>query len=326
MPKISALPPMTTADGDDEAPIVDDSVSTTKKFTLTLLKDWLNSVKGWLAATALNWANAPIGNLNFIESGCVWSGDSYGSNRNASMTSGVVYIGGKRLTVSAVSARTFTASRDTYVDFVDNGDGTAAIVYTEVTNNNASPSTLSSGTFTDATHIRNAIIITGASNIANAGSVNQGQETKVLPIASSLPYTTTDSLGYLICPRDPSRRVLGYRRMASNQGSITSEAVVTALNVPVYVPTGRKVKVTLSGTKANSGSSTDTIRVRETNISGTVVASRIAFTAAATASEGTNLANITTPSSNSINYVVTMAVASGTLTANAGSCLIIELV
>lgn len=193
MPKISALPPMVTADGDDEAPIVDDSATTTKKFTLTLLKDWLNSVKGWLSATAINWLNAPVGGFNFVESGCVWSGDSYGSTRNASMTSGVVYIGGKRLTVAAVSARTFTASKDTYVDFADNGDGTAAIIYTEVTNNAASPSTLTTGTFADSTHIRNAIIVTGASNIANVGSVNQGQESKVLPISSSLPYQGFDS-------------------------------------------------------------------------------------------------------------------------------------
>lgn len=41
MPKISALPPMATADGDDEAPIVDDSVATTKKFTLSTLLTWL---------------------------------------------------------------------------------------------------------------------------------------------------------------------------------------------------------------------------------------------------------------------------------------------
>jgi len=38
MPKISALPPLATAASDDEMPIVDDSTSTTKKFTIADLK------------------------------------------------------------------------------------------------------------------------------------------------------------------------------------------------------------------------------------------------------------------------------------------------
>lgn len=48
MPKISALPPMTTADAADEAPIVDSSASTTKKWTLTLLKTYLQSLTSWI--------------------------------------------------------------------------------------------------------------------------------------------------------------------------------------------------------------------------------------------------------------------------------------
>lgn len=54
MVKISALPPMTSPDGDDEAPIVDDSVGSTKKFTLTLLKEWLQSLSGWITTAMLN--------------------------------------------------------------------------------------------------------------------------------------------------------------------------------------------------------------------------------------------------------------------------------
>jgi len=48
MPKISALPPMTTADAADEAPIVDTSVTTTKKWTLTLLKTYLQSLTNFI--------------------------------------------------------------------------------------------------------------------------------------------------------------------------------------------------------------------------------------------------------------------------------------
>ena len=35
--------------------------------------------------------------FDYVASGCVWTGDAYASTRAASMTSGVVYIDGKRL-------------------------------------------------------------------------------------------------------------------------------------------------------------------------------------------------------------------------------------
>lgn len=54
MPKISALPPMTTADAADEAPIVDTSATTTKKWTLTLLKTYLQSLTAWVTSTMLS--------------------------------------------------------------------------------------------------------------------------------------------------------------------------------------------------------------------------------------------------------------------------------
>lgn len=186
--------------------------------------------------------------FDFVSSGCVWSGDSYGSTRAASMTSGVVYIGGKRVAVSAVTARTFTASRDTYIDV----DNTGTIAYTEVTNNAASSALA-------ANSIRLGIIVTGASNIANVGSVNQGQENKVLPIASSIAYAVTDSLGNLICPRDPHRKVLGYKQITSNFSTAsTSVTSVTGLTCPVIVPNGRKVKITISSTYLATTGSTGT--------------------------------------------------------------------
>jgi len=174
--------------------------------------------------------------FDFVASGCVWSGDAYGSTRNASMTAGVVYIGGRRVAVSAVTARSFTASKDVYVDV----DNTGTLTYTDTTTNAASPALA-------ANSIRLAIIVVGASNIAAVGSVNQGQENKVLPIASSVPYAVTDSLGNLICPRDPNRRTLGYRQLITNKTTNAStEETIEGLVVPFIVPTGRKVKV--SGT------------------------------------------------------------------------------
>lgn len=191
--------------------------------------------------------------FDHVNSGCVWSGDSYGSTRNASMTSGVIYIGGRRLTVATITARSFTASKDTYIDASDAGDGTATITYTEVSNNAASPALA-------ANSIRIGIIVTGASSIANAGSVNQGQEDKVLPIASSIAYTVTDSLGNLICNRDPLQRTLGYRQVVADQGSITAKVDLTGLSVPVIVPANRRIKITIGG-EVYSSVATDSLSV-----------------------------------------------------------------
>lgn len=175
--------------------------------------------------------------FDYVASGMVWTGDAYASTRNASMTSGVIYINGRRLTASAVSARSFTASKDTYIDASDNGDGTVLLTYNEVANNAASPALA-------ANNVRVGIIVTGATNIAAAGSVNQGQFDRVLPIVSGVAYTFTDSIGNIICPRDPNRRVIGYRQITANFVSTTSilHQNVTGLLAPVIVPSSRKVK------------------------------------------------------------------------------------
>lgn len=53
MPKISALPPAGTLADDDETPFVDDSVGTTKKFTLAGLKAWLQSLTSWITTAMI---------------------------------------------------------------------------------------------------------------------------------------------------------------------------------------------------------------------------------------------------------------------------------
>jgi len=177
--------------------------------------------------------------FDYVASGMVWSGDSYGSTLNASMTSGVMYINGRRLTATLVTSRSFTASKDTYIDASDNGDGTVLLTYTEVANNAVSPALA-------ANSVRVGIIITGASAIANVGSVNQGEETKLLPIASSTPYAVTDSLGNLICPRDPSRKILGYRQRTADFSCTASTITdITGLSVPIIAPGNRKIKVSV---------------------------------------------------------------------------------
>lgn len=173
--------------------------------------------------------------FDHVISGGVWTPDSAGVNRNASMSAMVVGINGRRITISAVTSRNFTASKDVYVDVLDNADGTGTLVYTDQTTNGASPSLASNS-------LRLAIVVVGASSIAAAASINQGQEDRVLPIASSIPYTVTDSIGNLICPRDPQRRIIGYRQITSDFGT-TSTSDVTGLNLNCIIPANRKVKV-----------------------------------------------------------------------------------
>lgn len=235
MPKISQLPEQDTPTITDKAPIVSGGI--TNYATLANL-------------ITLFFNNIPTGNpspttraseqlFNHVASGGVWTGDSYGTNRNASMTALVCYINGRRIAIGAVTARTFTASKDTYIDVLDNADGTGTLVYTEVANNAASPALASNS-------IRIGIIVTGATTIANVGSVNQGQENKVLPIVSSVAYAVTDSLGNLICPSDPNRKLLGQRQFVVSVGTgTTAETLITGLNCPVIVPAGRKIKVTM---------------------------------------------------------------------------------
>lgn len=284
--------------------------------------------KGLAKTVTIGAGAATIFPYDYVVSGCVWSGDAYASTRAASMTSGVVVINGNPVTVAAVTARTFTASKDTYVDVLDNGDGTGLLVYTEATNNAASPALASNS-------IRIAIIVTGASNIANVGSVNQGQEDRVLPIATSVPYAVTDSLGNLICPRDPNRKLLGFRQIVTSQTGITSTSAiqVTRLSCPVIVPTGRKIKISvfLYATDNSTATANNFLEIWDGVVaSGTRIAAST-FKNSAVSSGGTfNVSATTTPSSSSKTYNAGFYVSTGTAgvyaAATTPSYLMVELV
>lgn len=73
---------------------------------------------------------------DFLSSGCVWSTSA---SLQTSMTAGVVYVNGRRFAVTQVTNRAFTASKDTYVDILDNLNETYTLVYTEVANLGAEP-------------------------------------------------------------------------------------------------------------------------------------------------------------------------------------------
>lgn len=195
------------------------------------------------------------GAFDYIESGCVWTADAAGSTQNGSMQGGYVWISGKRLTVANIQAHTFGNSIDAYVDFFDNGDGTAKVVFTEVTNNTNPSPTLNAG------GLRNAIVVTGASSIAAASSINQGQRDRVLPISSSIPYCKTDSIGNIICPRDPQRRELAYRQCIADVTTTTS-ADITGCNLNVIIPANRDIEIMAFIGQASSSVINDAVAVQ----------------------------------------------------------------
>jgi hypothetical protein len=175
-----------------------------------------------------------------VPGGAVLSGTGYGTTLNWSLSAGVVYIGGKRLTVAAATG-TVIASKDTYFDLLDPGgtNTVATLVNTGgniVANNAASPALAASS-------VRLGIIVSGVT-IAAATSVNQGQMSATVPVVSGNFLSVTDTSGNLICPRDPLRRILGYRQATSSQSTSSGSYVdLTGLSCPVIVPAGRNVKV-----------------------------------------------------------------------------------
>jgi hypothetical protein len=192
-----------------------------------------------------------------VASGGVWTGDSYGASLAASMTALIAIIGGKYVTASAVSARAFTASKDTYIDLDDEG----TLTYTEVANNAASPALA-------ANSIRIGIIVTGGASIASVASINQGQETKLLPIASSSAYSVTDSLGNLICNRSPQGTLVGYRRMSvSDSTNPTGTYKIPALSTLVVQADGlRKMRFTAQvdfGQRTSSSATYGLVTIKE---------------------------------------------------------------
>jgi len=253
---------------------------------------------------------------NFVSGGGVWTADNAGVNRNASMTSVVAYINGKRVTASAVSARTFTASKDTYVDLGDDG----VITYTEVANNAASPSLASNA-------IRIAVVITGATTIASQNAINQGQLGPTGPTISSVILSVVDSLGNLIYNRNPTPGVIGYRQATSDQGGITSEVDLTGLSVPVIVPANKRIKITTFTLFANTAAGNRSVlRIKES----TTTYSQGILVQGANATNETIISTvILMPSTGSHTYKLSGQATAGTSTlANATmtSFIIVEII
>lgn len=249
--------------------------------------------------------------FNFVASGCVWTGNSVGSTRVGSMTAGIVYIAGKRLTVALVSSRTFTASKDTYVDFKDNGDGTASITYTEVTNNAASPALAGSGTFFNT--LRNGVIATGTTSIAATTSINQGNIGTAIPAVGGVVQVISDSIGNLICNRTPTPTVLGYARLTGVSVGTSLGTFTPAL--VCYIPLGRHVKVIV-----NNG------RITNTGGSGVETTYSISVDGTSTGTiQGTQVSSVSSGGGNIISDVVSPSVGAHTFTAQAAASAAVSM-
>lgn len=178
---------------------------------------------------------------DYVASGGIWSGDAYGSTRLASMTAGVVYINGKRIALSAVTGRTFTASTDTYIDVSDAG----VISYNEVSNNTASPALA-------ANSIRIGIVVTGATNIAAATSINQGNWNAPLPVVSGEYLTGLDTVGNPIYNTSPEE--ISYVRTGTSSPAPTVEADVAGATSTLILTKRSKLNFDLfSHFQLNSG-------------------------------------------------------------------------
>lgn len=118
-------------------------------------------------------------NISFIATGLVWSALT---GLNAGMTLGKYYSNnGNLLSITAISSRTFTASKDTYVSIAQNG----AIAYSEVANNAAMPSLPSNSNWL-------AKVVTSGAAVTSVTDMRQ-----TAPIAShNVDWTTFPSFKY----------------------------------------------------------------------------------------------------------------------------------
>lgn len=71
MPKIPALPPMSTAAADDMIPVEDASTGNTKYISLTVLKEWLQTVAGWVTTAMIGDSQINKSKIDWA-SGQIW--------------------------------------------------------------------------------------------------------------------------------------------------------------------------------------------------------------------------------------------------------------
>jgi len=188
----------------------------------------------------------------------------------------VFYLAGRRFSGSSIANKTYTASKDTYVDITGGSDGSITVTYTEVANNAASPALA-------ANYIRVGIVTTSGAAITN---VNQGDPDATLPTTTdSVPVAVCDTLGNLIYPK-PGQRLLGFRRYPTGAGTSTTStsavAISAGLNIIVQsanVPANANVSATVTGRSWNTSSGNADVFIALSTATGTTIANTAAGTA-----------------------------------------------
>lgn len=149
--------------------------------------------------------------FDFVQSGLIWS---VVSGLNCTMSAGVAYISDgsnymQRIIAAQIASRTFTASKDTYIDLGTDG----VIYYTEVANGATVGMTLS------ANRIRIAKVISGASTITEIQQTDQRQANTT---TTDLGYAGLDPLGNPIRNTSPYEMVF---RVTRHNGTMTRSAL-----------------------------------------------------------------------------------------------------
>jgi hypothetical protein len=100
---------------------------------------------------------------DFVASGCVWS---IISGLNAAMTAGVVYIGGRRVVVAAISSQAFVASKGTYVSV----DNTGAVSIASTVSNGAAAPALPASSLWLSVNVTSGAAVTAVKQFGSGAS------------------------------------------------------------------------------------------------------------------------------------------------------------
>lgn len=163
---------------------------------------------------------------------------------NGTMTAFTGYIDGYRNTVAAVASRTFTASKDTYIDVLRNISTNAfSLVYTEVANGAAAPA-LAANSFRLAVAITNGTTLT---SFQDNGSIdNSGEIIYRTRYSKNINHQNVD-----VIPNQPATTSSSYVQVNGYSLPIRTKTgnLLVTMSLPLFVSSNNgQVAVLINGT------------------------------------------------------------------------------